>query len=119
LIVPSPTPATAAGNNVVVQADLRNYADAPLTGVRVEGVFADKNGEAIYRQEQPVSGVNEKGRGKTSKEVPLTDSPIPRRGIHTVRITFSAVPTNWNKRAPQLNVKEVKAQPLGKPAQKQ
>ena len=116
-IVPSPTPAGTAGNNVTVQADLRNYADIPITGVLVEGVFADQNGEAIYRQKQPVNAVE--GGAKNTKEAPLKDSPIARRGVHAVRMTFSAVPVNWNKRPPQLNVTDVQSQRLAKPAQNQ
>jgi hypothetical protein len=116
-IVPSPTPAGAAGNNVTVQADLRSSADIPITGVMVEGIFNDNNGEAIYRQRQPVSAVE--GGAKNAKEVPLNDSPIPRRGTRAVRITFSAVPTNWNKRPPQLTVTDVQSQGLAKPAEKQ
>lgn len=115
-LVPSPTPGGTAGNNVIVQADLRNYADAPIKAVEVEGVFMDQNGEAIYRQVQPVVTVEKQARGKEAKESPLSDSPVPRRGIRTVRITFSAVPTNWNKKDPQLNVKDVQSQPLAKPS---
>src|SRR5205814_9864935 len=116
-LAPSPTPAGTAGNNVTIQADLRNYADIPLTGVQVEAVFKDSNGEAIHRQTQPVLAVDKDG--KRSTEVPLQNSPVPRRGIHAVRMTFSAVPVNWNKRPPDLNVKDLQAQPLGKASEKQ
>ena len=115
-IVPSPTPGGAAGNNVVVQADLKNNADSPINAVRVEGVFMDDKGTEIFRQEQAVMAVAKQARGKESKEVPLNDSPVPRRDVRSVRITFSAVPTNWNKRDPQLNVKDVQSKPLAKPS---
>lgn len=115
-VVPSPTPGSAVGSNVVIQADLKNNADTPINAVRVEGVFMDDKGTEIFRQEQPVMAVGKQLRGKRSKEVPLDDSPVPRRDMRSVRITFSAVPTNWNKRDPQLNVKDIQSKPLAKPS---
>jgi Protein of unknown function (DUF3426) len=115
-VVPSPTPGRTAGNNVVIQADLKNDSDTPINALQVEGVFVDDNGQAIHRQVQPVMAVEKQARGKRAKEVSLDDSPVPRGGVRSVRVTFSEVPPTWNKRDPQLNVKEVKSKPLAKPS---
>jgi hypothetical protein len=110
-------PPTGAAGNVVIQADLRNSADAPLAAVIVEGIFMDENGEAIYRQQQPVMAV--KKEGTAADEAPMAEQTIPRRGVGAVRIEFSGVPTNWNKKDPQLKVVDARMQPLAKPAEEQ
>ncbi|MCI0349327.1 MAG: FxLYD domain-containing protein [Acidobacteriales bacterium] len=115
-VVPSPTPGKTVGNKVTVQADLRNLSDTPISGLQVEAVFMDENGEAIHRQMQPVMAVEKQAGRKRTKEVSLEDSPILPRGVRAVRMTFSAVPVNWNKQDPQLNVKEVTGKPLAKPS---
>jgi Protein of unknown function (DUF3426) len=115
-VMPSPTRGGSTGNNVVIQADLKNDADIPINALQVEGVFMDENGQAIHRQVQPVMAVEKQARSKRVKEVSLDDNPVPRRAARAVRITFSAVPANWNKRDPQLNVKEVQSKPLAKPS---
>lgn len=112
-VVPS---GRSAGNKVVIQADLKNDSDIPINALQVEGVFMDNNGQAVHRQVQPVVAVEKQARGRRAKEVSLDDSPVPRRGVRSVRVSFSEVPPTWNKRDPQLNVKEVKSKPLAKPS---
>lgn len=115
-VVPSPAAGGAAATKVVIQADLKNDADIPINALQVEGVFMDENGQAIHRDVQPVMALKRLTRGKRVKEVSLDDSPVPRRDVRSIRITFSAVPPTWNKRDPQLNVKEVTSKPLAKPS---
>lgn len=99
----SPDPNSSA-MNVDVEGKLFNIGNRAVNGILVRGVFMDGSGKEVLQQAQPVFSLEAANNGQEGRPVDMKNAPVQANGVSPFRITFSSVPSTWNRQKPELNI---------------
>lgn len=102
------------GNSLVLQGQLINAGQQPLTGINMNVTFKGQDGRVLLAAAYPIEILDVSERGSTAKVTnsqPTGVEPSKPNDVHPFRMKMDRVPKGWNHQMPDVSITEITSHP--------